>query len=90
MLQRRVFWALRGHRGVRRGGTSEQIPVVKLSLVWENVGVGNPIVPIDQIEDTASRMQPGMATVVRFADAGHGVGGQPTVIDVVRDFVVRD
>lgn len=49
----------------------------------------DPIVPIQEIEDMASRMRPGVATVVRFPDAGHGVGGQPTVIDVVRDFVLQ-
>ena len=47
----------------------------------------DPIVPIQEIDDMASRMQPGLATVVRFPDAGHGVGGQASVIDVVRDFV---
>ncbi len=50
----------------------------------------DPIVPIQEIEDMASRMQPGVARVVRFPDAGHGVGGQPTVIDLVRDFVQND
>jgi proline iminopeptidase len=50
----------------------------------------DPIVPIQEIEDMARRMRPGLARVVRFPDAGHGVGGQPTVIDVVRDFVVAE
>ena len=50
----------------------------------------DPIVPIQEIEDMASRMQPGVARVVRFPNAGHGVGGQPTVIDLVRDFVLND
>jgi pimeloyl-ACP methyl ester carboxylesterase len=50
----------------------------------------DPISPVEEIEDTASRMRPGLARVVRFPDAGHGVGGQPTAIDLVRDFVVGD
>jgi pimeloyl-ACP methyl ester carboxylesterase len=50
----------------------------------------DPIVPIQEIEDMASRMQPGVATVVRFPDAGHGVGGQPNALSVVRDFVLDD
>lgn len=50
----------------------------------------DPIVPIQVVDDMASRMQPGVATVVRFPDAGHGMGGQPTAIDVVRDFVLQD
>lgn len=49
----------------------------------------DPLVPIQVVDDTAGRMQPGLATVVRFPDAGHGVGGRPTVIDVVRDFVIQ-
>jgi proline iminopeptidase len=50
----------------------------------------DPISPVEEIEDTASRMRPGLARVVRFPDAGHGVGGQPTAIELVRDFVVGD
>jgi proline iminopeptidase len=47
----------------------------------------DPIVPIDEIEDTASRMRPGVARVVGFPTAGHGVGGQPNVVELVRDFI---
>jgi len=50
----------------------------------------DPISPVQEIEDMASRMPVGLAGVVRFPDAGHGVGGQPTVIDLVRDFVVAE
>ena len=49
----------------------------------------DPIVPIEEIDDMAGRMRPGVARVVRFPDAGHGVGGQPHVIDLVREFVVE-
>jgi hypothetical protein len=34
-------------------------------------------------------MRPGVARVVRFPNAGHGVGGQPGVLELVRDFVVE-
>jgi pimeloyl-ACP methyl ester carboxylesterase len=47
----------------------------------------DPLSPIEVIDDMAGRMQPALATVVRFPDAGHGVGGQPNVIHLVRDFV---
>lgn len=49
----------------------------------------DPIVPIEEIEDMASRMRPGVAHVVRFPNGGHGMGGQPGVIDLVRDFVTE-
>jgi hypothetical protein len=46
-------------------------------------------VPIDEIEDTASRIQD--ARVVRFPQAGHGIAGvQSEVIELVRDFVKDD
>ena len=48
----------------------------------------DPIVVIEEIEDTASRMSPGIARVARIPDAGHGAGPSTAVIDLVRDFVV--
>jgi pimeloyl-ACP methyl ester carboxylesterase len=51
----------------------------------------DPIVPIEEIEDTARRMQPGLARVERFPEAGHGTAGvRDEVIDLVRDFVLEN
>jgi proline iminopeptidase len=48
----------------------------------------DPIVPIEEIEDTASRMLPGIARVMRFPHAGHSlIGEHSSVIELVRDFV---
>jgi pimeloyl-ACP methyl ester carboxylesterase len=48
----------------------------------------DPLVPIQEIVDTASRMQD--ARVVRFPGAGHGMGGVPDFIELVREFVGHD
>lgn len=51
----------------------------------------DPIVPIDEIEDTARRMRPGLAKVVRFSEAGHGTAGiNDAILELVRDFVLED
>jgi pimeloyl-ACP methyl ester carboxylesterase len=51
----------------------------------------DPIVPIDEIEDTARRMRPGLARVVRFPESGHGTAGvQDAVLELVRDWVLED
>jgi pimeloyl-ACP methyl ester carboxylesterase len=51
----------------------------------------DPIVPIEEIEDTAIRMRPGLARVVRFPELGHGAAGErDAVIELVRDFVLED
>jgi pimeloyl-ACP methyl ester carboxylesterase len=50
----------------------------------------DPLVPIQEIEDMASRMQPGVARVVRIPDAGHGGGPSAAVIDLLREFVAGD
>ena len=51
----------------------------------------DPIVPIDEIEDTARRMRPGLAKVVRFPEAGHGTAGiNDAILELVRDFVLED
>jgi pimeloyl-ACP methyl ester carboxylesterase len=51
----------------------------------------DPVVPIDEIEDTAHSMRPGLARVVRFPEAGHGtVGINDAVLELVRDFVLED
>ena len=50
----------------------------------------DPIVPIEEIEDTARRMRPGVARVVRFPEAGHGTAGvRDEVLELVRDFVLE-
>ena len=49
----------------------------------------DPIVPIEVIEDTAGRMQPGLARIVRFPNSGHGTAGvEDSVVELVRDFAV--
>ena len=49
----------------------------------------DPIVPIEEIDDMASRMRPGLARVVRLPESGHGTAGvQDTVLKLVRDFVL--
>ena len=51
----------------------------------------DPIVPIEEIEDTARRMRPGLARVVRFPQSGHGTAGiHDAVLELVRDSVVED
>ena len=51
----------------------------------------DPIVPIEEIEDTASRMRPGIARVVRFPQAGHSlIGEHARLNDLVRDFILHD
>jgi pimeloyl-ACP methyl ester carboxylesterase len=51
----------------------------------------DPISPIEEIEDTARRMRPGLARVVRFPDSGHGTAGvRDEVVELVRDFVLED
>jgi proline iminopeptidase len=67
----------------------EQVSLIRCPTLLL-AGELDPISPIQEIEDMASRMRPGLARVVRFPDAGHGVGGQPNVIELVRDFVVDD
>ena len=49
----------------------------------------DPIVPIEEIEDTARRIRPGLARVVRLPESGHGSAGvEDRVLELVRDFVL--
>jgi proline iminopeptidase len=49
----------------------------------------DPVVPIDEMEDLANRLPPGLGRLERFPNSGHGLRGQgEAVTRRVREFVL--
>ena len=51
----------------------------------------DPIVPIEEMEDLAGRLDPSLVRFERFPDAGHGLSGvREAALPLIRDFVLGD
>jgi pimeloyl-ACP methyl ester carboxylesterase len=49
----------------------------------------DPVVPIDEVEDLAHRLPPGLGRLERFPNSGHGLRGQGEAVSrLVREFVL--